>query len=216
MPVKTDVLLEQLRWRYAAKKFDPMKKIPSETWEALEETLVLAPSSYGLQPWKFFVVTDPALRAQLKSASWNQSQIVDASHLVVFAIKKDLNAADVEHFVKRIVEVRGAPEASLSSYKKIMTDFVGRAGKGFDINAWAADQVYIALGTFLTAAAVLGVDACPMEGFDPARYDEILGLPQLGYHATVVATAGYRALDDAYANIPKVRYKKEEVVAHIG
>ena len=108
------------------------------------------------------------------------------------------------------------PEASLEGYKKMMTDFVGRAGNGLDINAWASDQVYIALGAFLTAAALLGVDACPMGGFDPAKYDEILGLPKLGFHTIVLATAGYRAADDTYASLPKVRAKKEEVVAHIG
>jgi nitroreductase len=211
-----DALVERLRWRYAVKKFDAAKKIPAEIWKALEEVLVLAPSSFGLQPWKFFVVTDPAVREKLKPASWNQTQITDASHLVVFAIKKDLSVADVEHFAQRIVEVRGVPEKSLEMYKKIMADFVGRAGKGLDINAWAADQVYIALGTFMTAAAVLGIDTCPMEGFEPAKYDEILGLPALGFHATVLATAGYRAADDVFAKLPKVRYKKEEVIGHIG
>lgn len=211
-----DALVERLQWRYAVKKFDPARKIPAEIWNALEETLVLAPSSFGLQPWKFFIITDQVLRQQLKAATWNQSQTVDASHLVVFAIKKDLNAIDVEHFIKRIAEVRNIPESSLGGYKKIMVDFVAKAGKSFDINAWAADQVYIALGTFMTAAAVLGVDTCPMEGFEPAKYDEILGLPKLGYHAAVLATAGYRASDDAYAKLAKVRYKKEEVVAHLG
>jgi nitroreductase len=105
-----DALLASLRWRYAVKKFDPAGKIPDAQWQALEESLVLSPSSYGLQPWKFFVVDNPALRAKLKPVSWEQSQIVDADKLVVFAVKKNFGAADVERFVERISEVRRALE----------------------------------------------------------------------------------------------------------
>jgi nitroreductase len=211
-----DALVERMRWRYAVKKFDPAKKIPTDVWKALEETLVLAPSSFGLQPWRFFVITDPKMREKLKPASWNQPQVLDASHLVVFAIKKNLNAADVERYVRRIAEVRGAPESSLEGYKKMILGFVERAGKGLDINAWAGDQIHIALGVFLTAAALLGIDTCPMEGFEPDQYDEILSLDKQGCHAAVIATAGYRAVDDAYARLPKVRFKPEDVIHHVG
>lgn len=210
-----DILQNQLRWRYATKKFDAARKIPARDWAALENALVLSPSSFGLQPWKFFVVENPKIRERLKAASWNQSQITDASHLVVFAMKKNLNSADIEHFIKRIAEIRHASLESLESYKQMMVAHVNRTDPGFDINAWATKQLYIALGTFLTSAAILGIDACPMEGLDPAKYDEILGLEKQGYHAVVVATAGYRAADDAYASAPKVRYPREEVVATV-
>jgi|SRR5579883_1691450 len=201
-------VVSSLRWRYATKKFDPARKIPREKWEALLEALVLAPSSYGLQPWKFFVVEDPAVRARLKEASWGQSQIVDADKLVVFAARKGFGASDVERFVSRIAEVRKTPVSALDGYKQMMLGVLGRP----QLEAWVARQVYIALGTFLASAAALSVDACPMEGIDPAKYDEILGLAAKGYTALCVATAGYRAADDAYASQAKVRFPRAEVV----
>ena len=149
-PVANDVVEKQLEWRYATKVFDSAKVIPEADWKTLERALVLTPSSFGLQPWKFFVVTDPAKRAHLKPASWGQSQIVDASHLVVFAIRKNLSVSDIERFVARTAEVRGATVESLESYKQMM---VGSLTKpSIDINAWASRQVYIALGFFMATA----------------------------------------------------------------
>jgi nitroreductase len=208
-----DSLLTSLRWRVATKKFDAAKKIPAERWAALEESLVLAPSSYGLQAWKFFVVEDPALRAKLKGHSWEQSQIVDADKLVVLAVKKDFGAADVERFVERISEVRKLPVTALEPYKKMM--LASAALPPEKVEAWLTRQVYIALGVFLTSAAALGVDACPMEGFDKDKYDELLGLHAKGYKSVVVATAGYRAADDAYATQAKVRFAKDQVVERL-
>ncbi len=214
MTIPSEAIVSALRWRYAVKKFDAQKKIAPKDWSTLEEALVLSPSSFGLQPWRFIVVNDARLRKQLQASSWNQSQIVDASHLVVFAVKKDLNAADVERYVRRISDVRGVSVESLGQYKDMMLGFVAQAGKGVDINAWSARQLYIALGVFLTSAALLGIDACPMEGLDPDAYDRLLGLEREGYHTLTVATAGYRAADDAYAQLPKVRYAADEVIVH--
>jgi nitroreductase len=208
-----EALLAGLRRRYAVKKFDPAGKIPDAAWSALEEALVLAPSSYGLQPWKFFVVEDPGLRAKLKPASWEQTQITDAHKLVVFAVKKDFGAADVERFVERISEVRRIPKEMLDGYKKMM--LASAALPPEKVAAWLIRQVYIALGVFLTSASALGVDACPMEGFDKDQYDAILDLPAKGYNAVVVATAGVRSADDAAASQAKVRFAKSEVVAHL-
>ncbi len=212
-PVHDEVVLRQLQWRYATKKFDPMRKIAADDWQTLEQALVHSPSSFGLQPWKFFVVTDADLKAKLKAASWNQAQITDASHLVVFAIKKNLGAADVERYLARVAEVRGVPLESLEGSKKMLMGSLGRPAE--QVDAWATRQVYIALGFFLSAAAMLGIDACPMEGFQPQQYDKILGLTEMGYGATVLATAGYRAADDPYIKQPKVRYKPEDVVVHL-
>ena len=206
-------LLASLRWRVATKKFDPAKRIPDPQWAALEEALVLAPSSYGLQPWKFFVVDEPALRAKLKAAAWEQGQITGADKLVVFAVRKDFGAADVERYVERISEVRRLPIAALEGYKKMM--LASAALPPEKVAAWLTRQVYIALGVFLTSAAALGVDACPMEGFDKEKFDEILGLPAKGYNAVVLAAAGYRAADDAYASQAKVRFAQSDVVAHL-
>ena len=214
-PVAHEVLLSQLKWRYATKKFDPARKISPEDWRTLEQALVQSPSSFGLQPWKFFVVTDRALREKLKPASWNQSQVTDASHLVVFAIKKNMGPADVERYVARIAEVRDVAPESLESYKKMMLGSLSTRSVE-EVNVWAEHQVYIALGFFLCAAAMLGIDACPLEGFVPRKYDEILGLAEQGYGSVVLATAGYRAADDSYIALPKVRFKTEEVVVPIG
>jgi nitroreductase len=207
------ILVDRLQWRYAVKKFDPTKPIRAEVWEALERALVLAPSSFGLQPWRFLVVDDPVVRAKLLPASWGQRQVVDAARLVVFAIKKGLGADDVNRYVRRIAEVRGVQPASLDGFRDMMLGFVAKPG--FDVDAWSARQTYIAIGSFLTAAALLGVDACPMEGIVPAQYDEILGLDKQGYHAVAVCTAGYRAADDGYASVKKVRFEDGEVVVHV-
>jgi nitroreductase len=208
-------LLKSLNWRIATKKFDAARKIAPDLWKTLEEALVLSPSSYGLQPWKFIVVTDPAVRQKLRPVAYNQSQITDASHLVVFCVRKDLSAGDIDHYVQTVAKTRGVSADSLDFYKKMMLGSVEGAVKGGYLNEWNTRQVYIALGNFLTSCAVLGVDACPMEGFQPDEIDKILGLSAQGFHAVVMATAGYRASDDAYASQKKVRYPASEVIAHV-
>jgi nitroreductase len=206
--------LAALNWRYACKKFDPAKKIPADTWAALEQSLLLSPSSYGLQPWKFFVVETPAIREQLLPHSWGQKQIVDADKLVVFAVKKDVTPADADRLIARISQVRGVPAESLAGYQKMMAGSLSRTPAP-EIDVWMSRQVFIALGVFLTTAALLGVDTCPMEGFVPEKYDEILGLTAKGYASRVVATAGYRADDDSYGSAKKVRYELSEVIETI-
>jgi nitroreductase len=209
-----DSLLKQLNWRYATKKFDPTKKITSADWAVLEQALVLTASSYGLQPWKFIVVTDPALKAKLKPASWNQGQVEDCSHLVVFTARQDLTEADADRFVTRTAEVRGTTVESLAGYKGfIMGDLVNGPRHAI-IADWAARQTYIALGNLLTSAAVLGIDACPFEGIEPAKYDEILGLVGSGYGTVCACPLGYRAADDKYATAPKVRYAAKDIVEY--
>lgn len=209
-----DQLVSALRWRYATKKFDPARKIPKEVWAALEESLVLSPSSYGLQPWKFFVVEDAATRARLKRASWDQGQVTDADKFVVFAVRKDFGADDVERHVERLAEVRHASLASLEPLKKMMTDAVKtRSSKG--TLAWASRQVYVALGIFLASAAMAGVDVCPMEGIETAQYDRVLGLSEQGYSVLCAAAVGYRSTDDAAAHHTKVRFPRSEVVVHV-
>ncbi|NJK40531.1 MAG: NAD(P)H-dependent oxidoreductase [Acaryochloridaceae cyanobacterium SU_2_1] len=209
-------LLQQLQWRYATKQFDPSQKIPDQVWDALEQSLVLAPSSFGLQPWKFFVVVSPEVRQSLLPHSWGQTQVVDASHLVVLAIKKDVNAADVDRFMARTAEVRQVEIASLAGYANVIKGFLENPkDPAFDVNDWAARQVYIALGQLMTSAALLGIDTCPIEGFLPDQYDQILGLAEQGYGAIVVCALGYRHREDKYALLPKVRFKPTEMIGVI-
>lgn len=205
-------LLKQLRWRYATKIFDPAKKLSADDWKTLEDALVLTPSSFGLQPWKFFVVTSQHLKDQLVAASWKQRQVADASHVVVFAISEKLDGAFVERFIKSISDVRGDTLESLEGYKKVMDIALDKKRAAGTIIDWATRQVYIALGNLMTAAAVLGIDVCPMEGIIPEKYDEILNLKEKGYKTIVVAAVGYRSSADKYASTPKVRYKNEEMV----
>ena len=206
-------LLSALHWRYAVKAFDPMRFIPAPVWNALEEALILAPSSGGLQPWKFFVVDDPALRARLREASYGQPQITDAARLVVFASKTGFGEADIDRHIARVAEVRGLPIESLAGLKGMAMGIAARPEEARDI--WSARQTYIALGNFVAAAAMLGVDACPMEGIDNAQYDVILGLREQGYTALAVVAVGYRAAEDRFAGAAKVRFPKSEIVVHV-
>ena len=208
-------LLEQLNWRYATKQFDPQRKIGTQDWATVEDALQLSPSSGGLQPWKFIVVTDPAVRAKLLPASYGQAQITDASHLVVFAAKKNFNEADVDAHINHTAGIRGVSPAALAPFRDIL---VGGIVKSLDEparDAWARNQAYIALGNLLTSAALLGIDACPMEGFDRAQYDEILGLSTQGFASAVIATVGYRSPADKYAAAPKVRFPKDEIFVQV-
>ncbi|XHX80007.1 MAG: NAD(P)H-dependent oxidoreductase [Stenomitos frigidus ULC029] len=213
--VSTEQLLQQLHWRYATKKFDSTKKISDDVWQALVESLILAPSSFGLQPWKFFVVTNPAIRQQLVEHSWGQAQIVDASHLVVLAFKKGVDATDVDRFIENTAQVRQVAIENLQGYANVIKGFLAKPPYPLDIDEWSKRQVYIALGQLMTSAALLGIDTCPIEGFNPPKYDEILGLTALGYASVVVCAAGYRAEDDKSATQAKVRYAPDAVVQYV-
>ncbi len=208
-------VIETLNWRYATKEFDPDKKIPDDVWYALEQSLVLAPSSFGMQPWKFFVVRNPKIRQQLVENSFNQVKIAEASHLVVLAIKKDVGADDVPHFIDRMSEVREVPKEKLEGFANMIKGYFEEPPFPLVPDKWSAKQVYLALGFFLYSAALLEIDTCAVEGFVPAKYDEILGLAEKGYSAVVLCVAGYRAVDDSAADMAKVRYETDKVVEYI-
>lgn len=210
-PIAPSQIIDALNWRYATKAFDASKTIPADTWQALEQSLVLTPSSFGLQPWKFLVVQDKALRESLVPHTWNQRQVADCSHLVVMTVKKDVTLADIDGLIARIVDVRGGTADALAGYRGMMA---GAHKGGFMTTQWAKLQSYIALGQFMAAAALLGIDTCPMEGFVAEKYDEILGLAEQGLTTAVLCPAGYRSGDDRYASLPKVRYAAETVIEH--
>jgi nitroreductase len=208
-------LLLALQWRYATKAFDPNRRIPPATWATLQEALVLSASSFGLQPYQFIVVNDPAIRAKLLPHAWNQRQVVDASHFVVFAARTAMTEAEIDRLLSRIMEVRGGSREALAGYRQMMTGSLLGNEASARVPHWAARQACIALGNLLTCAALLGVDACPMEGFVPAEFDKVLGLAAQGYAAVVCCALGYRSADDKYAAAPKVRFPVTELVKTI-
>lgn len=213
--IDNETLLASLRWRYATKQFDATKTIPAETWSALEQALVLTPSSYGTQPYRFLVITDPAIKAKLVAISWNQKQPLDCSHLVVFAGKTSYTAADIAEYMQVTAAVRGVPVESVAGFGKMLESDLILGARSHIIPQWAALQAYIALGNFMTCAALLGVDTCPMEGISPAEYDKVLGLEGSGYGTCVACPAGYRAEGDKYAALPKVRFPADVLIKKI-
>jgi len=214
--ITNEQLNRALEWRYATKAFDASQQIPAATWATLERALVLSPSSFGLQPYKFLVITDPAVRAKLMPATWGQKQVVDCSHYVVFVARTSLGAEHIDDFINRIAEVRGITAASLQSYREMMTgSLIGGGTLSKMIPEWAARQAYIAIGNLMTSAALLGVDACPIEGFEPGKYDDILGLKGSGFASSVCCALGYRSASDKYATLPKVRLAEAQLIQHI-
>lgn len=211
-PIPTATLLSALRWRYATKVFDPDRTIPPDTWAALEDALVLSASSFGLQPYRFLVILDRGLRQQLLPHAWGQRQVVDASHLVVFAARTSVTPADIEDFIQRLAQTRGVSSESLADYHQMMSDALLSPDFQSWVRHWTARQAYLALGNLLTCAALLGVDACPMEGFDPAGFDQVLSLAAQGLTAVVCCALGYRAADDKYGAVPKFRFPKSELI----
>lgn len=207
-------LIKNLEWRYATKKFDPTRKVSHEAMNQLKRAIQLAVSSYGLQFYKVLIIEDPEVREQLKPASWNQSQITDASHLFVFCNYADVNDQDVDDFIRLTSETRGIEFSQIRGYG----DFIkGKLNEKSDTQKqnWLERQPYIALANLLMACAELKIDACPMEGFEPEKYNEILGLDQQGLNACVIATVGYRDSSDRSQALPKVRKPMNELFEEI-
>jgi len=176
---------------------------------------VLSPSSVGLQAYRFLVITDRATRERLLPHAWGQRQVVDASHFVVFAARTSVTEAEIDTFIAHIARTRGVTPESLASYRGMMTGMLLSDGFKPLVPHWTARQAYIALGNLFTSAALLGVDACPMEGFVPAEFDQALGLPAQDLAAVVCCALGYRHADDMHAVAPKVRFPKSELVKRV-
>lgn len=214
MPISPNELLEALYYRYATKAFNPAHKIAQETWSALEASLTLTPSSFGLQPWKFIVVNSPEIREKLKAASWGQSQVTDASHLIVLTARTDLSQGDIDTWIARLSEVQGTPLENLAGYAAMISSFSSNMSPS-EKQVWNTRQVYIALGQLMTAAAVMGIDTCPLEGISPSDYDEILGLKNSGYATAVACALGYRSAEDGYAKAKKARFAADALITHV-
>ena len=207
-------VLENRAWRYATKKFDAGKKVSDEDLETILEATRLSASSYGLQPYHVFVITNQELKEKLRPYSWNQSQITDASHILVFANTIDFGEELIEGYVQNLSETRNVPLENLKDYADFMKSNL--LDLPVDIkNNWTARQVYIALGNVMQAASELKIDTCPMEGFQADEYNKILGLTEKNLNTTVVLPIGYRSDEDETQHYPKVRKSKEELFTYI-
>lgn len=203
-------ILDDLAWRYATKKFDTEQKLSDEQLETIQEALRLTPSSFGLQPWKFILIENPELRNTLKEHSWGQSQITDASHLLVLCRVEKLDQEFVDLFFNDMKETTGSKEEDIQWYKNMVSGFVENLD---DTHAkiWSEKQIYIALWNIMTVLATMKIDSCPMEWFDSAKYDEVLQLKEKWLASSVILPIGFRASDDAYAHHPKVRFDTEDL-----
>ncbi len=205
-----ETFIENQNWRYATKKFDSTKSISNNDLETLKEAIRLSASSYGLQPYKVFLIENKAIREQLKEFSWGQTQITDASHLFVFANYVDVQNDHIDNYIQNIATTRSLNVEDLQAFSDLMK------AKLIDLpqdiqNNWTSKQTYLAMGNLLNAAAELKIDATPMEGFEPSKYNEILGLDKLGLNASLVVPVGYRHEEDYSQHYIKVRKSKEEL-----
>lgn len=208
-------LIDKLNWRYATKKYDASKKVAADKVERILEAIRLAPTSSGLQPFEVLLVTNPEKRAQMQTVAWNQAQVTEASHLLVFAAWDNITEARIDMMFDLTNEQRGFINEGWEAYRKQLKGIVAARGDQANFDA-AARQAYIALGVALVAAAEEQVDATPMEGFDPAAVDEILGLKERGLRSVVILPLGYRANDgDWLVNLKKVRRSRDHLVSEI-
>jgi len=203
-------LIQSLKWRYATKKFDTTKSITAADMQTIMEAIQLTATSYGLQVFKVLNVQDKALREQLKVASWGQSQVVDASDVLVFCAYTKVTSELVDKYVDKKAIVQSIPPKNLEGYSGFMKGKIAEKSPE-ELIEWNARQIYIALGNLLAICGELQIDACPMEGFEPEKYDELLGLKAKGLTAIVVCPIGYRSAEDFTQNSPKVRRTFEEL-----
>jgi nitroreductase len=210
-----ETITSALNWRYATKNFDTAKKISEKDWKTLEDSLVKSPSSFGLQPWKFLVIQTPSLRETLKPLTWGQSQVTDASHYVVFTALDTMDTKYIDMYLQRMAEVRKISLDSLKGYRDAIIGNLIDGPRAKTIQHWSDRQAYIAMGFLMETAALIGVDACPIEGLDPVQYDEVLQLKSSGYHTIAAVALGYRASTDKYASTPKVRFETSKVISYL-
>ncbi|MHB8206341.1 NAD(P)H-dependent oxidoreductase [Mucilaginibacter sp.] len=207
-------LIEKLQKRAAIKSFDATKKLTKAQLDQLLDAIQLAPSSLGLQAYRVLVVEDPEIREKLRDASHGQAQLTHSSQVIVFAIEKELDKDFADKYLDLIATTRGIGREHFAGFEQMVQGAISSQTEEQKIN-WSTKQVYLALGVLLTAAAEMDIDACPMEGFDAGKYDEILGLKKLGLSAVLVAPVGYRSDEDVYSKMEKVRRPKEELFIHI-
>lgn len=205
-----NTIIEALEWRYAVKKYDVSKKLTEDNLQILKDSIRLAPTSYGLQPFKAIFIKDEKIREQLKGKSWGQTQVIDASHLVVFVAKKHISTEDVDDYMQNVAKSRDLRIEQTAGFGDYIKSSIAPMTEGQFV-IWNVKQTYIALGMLLQTAAELRIDATPIEGFETEAYDQILGLTEQGYTTAVVCALGFRHVEDKNQHQAKVRKSEEEL-----
>jgi len=204
-------IIERLEWRYAVKKFDPSRKLNAEQVDRLKQAFNLTATSYGLQPIRLLVLEDEDLQKRLVAHSYNQKQVAQASHLLVFCVESNVDGDYVKSYFERVKEIRGTSDQIINPFREyLVKEFSNKDQQ--EIQEWATRQAYLAMGNLLTICALEEIDACPMEGFEPDPYNELLGLKEKGLSAVLVMPVGYRAEDDMFAEFKKVRRKMSKSI----
>lgn len=206
-------LIDALNWRYATKQFDPSKRVSDADLETILVAGNLAATSYGLQPFKFVVVSDQQTQDELVPFSYNQPQVSQASHVIILAARTDVDEAFIRSMARLTEKVRDLPQGELDGYAKQMIGALMSMSDEQRVH-WAQKQIYIALANMMAACAAVRVDSCPMEGFVPAQYDRLLNLSDQNLTATVALPIGYRSNDDQQQNFAKVRNPIDQIVIH--
>lgn len=207
-------IINALEWRYAVKKFDSSRFLTEEKLSLLKKAFNLTATSYGLQPVKLLIVSNKKLQKQLRASSWNQAQIEDASHLLIFSIENKIDDVYIKNYFARVKYVRNTPDEILEPFQNfLIEDFNNKSAE--EIKSWAKNQVYLAMGNLLTVCAIEKIDACPMEGFSSKEYDEILNLKSKNLTSVLVLPIGYRAEDDMFAAFKKVRKPLQDSVIEL-
>ena len=206
--------IESLKWRYAVKKFDNKKSITKEQLNTIKETFNLTATSYGLQPVKLVIIQNKKLQEQLVEHSWNQQQVAQASHLLVLCVPKNYTEKEVENYFKLVKEIRNTPDEILNPFKEFLVDDISKKSQE-DLFLWNKNQAYLAMGNLLTVCANEQIDSCPMEGFNPEKYDDLLDLEKHNLTSVLVLPIGFRADDCYMKDLKKVRKNVDDVVIEI-
>lgn len=204
-------IIENLKWRYAVKKFDDSKILPEEKINILKDAFNLTATSYGLQPYKLVVLSNKKIQAQLVKHSWNQQQIGQASHLFIITVPKQISTKEVDKYFKLVKEIRNTPDNIIEPFKKMLSNSIS-SKTADELFHWMKNQAYLALGNLMTVAANEKIDSCPMEGFSPEKYDEVLGLDSLNLKSVLILAVGIRAEDCFMKDLQKVRKKPEDII----
>lgn len=203
--------IKQLQWRYATKSFDPSKKLSEEKIDLLKESFNLTATSYGLQPLKMVVISNDATKKELVSMTMDQKQVVEASHVLVLCIESTITKEFIVNYFDRVEQIRNTPRSILHPFESFLVASFSEKSRN-SIKTWMEKQAYLAMGNLLTVCALEGIDACPIEGFEPKKYDEFLDLGSKGIQSVLVLAVGYRAEDDFFSELKKVRRGTQEVI----